>query len=179
MVEMRRIELLTPCLQGRCSPSWATPPYWLHLLPGFLDSVDECWPFQMSFHCDAYFSFVRLIRSPGIRKNMVGLTRLELVTSRLSGVRSNQLSYKPIFEIFRFHPDLPHAVFPEPSEQVPRSRESSYASTSASISGSELPPISASFVRAFGKSCVEMKRFELSTPCLQGRCSPNWATPPT
>ena len=27
---------------------------------------------------------------------MVGLTRLELVTSRLSGVRSNHLSYKPI-----------------------------------------------------------------------------------
>ena len=25
---------------------------------------------------------------------------------------------------------------------------------------------------------VEMKRFELLTPCLQGRCSPNWATPP-
>ena len=28
---------------------------------------------------------------------MVGLTRLELVTSRLSGVRSNLLSYKPSF----------------------------------------------------------------------------------
>ena len=95
LVEMRRIELLTPCLQGRCSPSWATPPYWLHLLPGFLDSVDECWPFQMSFHCDAYFSFVRLIRSPGIRKNMVGLTRLELVTSRLSGVRSPSWAIGP------------------------------------------------------------------------------------
>ena len=27
MVETRRIELLTPCLQGRCSPSWATPPF--------------------------------------------------------------------------------------------------------------------------------------------------------
>ena len=51
----------------------------------------------MSFHCDAYFSFVRLIRSPGIRKNMVGLTRLELVTSRLSGVRSNQLSDRPAY----------------------------------------------------------------------------------
>ena len=51
----------------------------------------------MSFHCDAHFSFVRLIRSPGIRKNMVGLTRLELVTSRLSGVRSNQLSYRPAY----------------------------------------------------------------------------------
>ena len=30
---------------------------------------------------------------------MVGLTRLELVTSRLSGVRSNQLSYRPCFLI--------------------------------------------------------------------------------
>ena len=27
---------------------------------------------------------------------MVGLSRLELLTSRLSGVRSNQLSYRPI-----------------------------------------------------------------------------------
>ena len=26
LVELRRIELLTPCLQGRCSPSWATAP---------------------------------------------------------------------------------------------------------------------------------------------------------
>ena len=24
---MRRFELLTPCLQGRCSPNWATPPW--------------------------------------------------------------------------------------------------------------------------------------------------------
>ena len=53
----------------------------------------------------------------------MGLSGLEPPTSRLSGVRSNQLSYKPIFEILRFQ--------------------------------------------------VEMKRFELSTPCLQGRCSPN------
>ena len=45
----------------------------------------------------------------------MGLSGLEPPTSRLSGVRSNQLSYKPT---------------------------------------------------------VEMKRFELSTPCLQGRCSP-------
>ena len=27
LVEMRRVELLTPCLQGRCSPNWATPPH--------------------------------------------------------------------------------------------------------------------------------------------------------
>ena len=30
---------------------------------------------------------------------MVGLTRLELVTSRLSGVRSNRLSYKPGYDL--------------------------------------------------------------------------------
>ena len=29
LVEMRRIELLTLCVQGRCSPSWATPPFFL------------------------------------------------------------------------------------------------------------------------------------------------------
>ena len=29
----------------------------------------------------------------------MGLTRLELVTSRLSGVRSNQLSYRPISRV--------------------------------------------------------------------------------
>ena len=53
---------------------------------------------------------------------MVGLSGLELLTSRLSGVRSNQLSYRPIM--------------------------------------------------------VETRRIELLTPCLQGRCSPSWATPP-
>ena len=35
----------------------------------------------------------------------MGLTRLELVTSRLSGVRSNQLSYKPILKSFDFSGD--------------------------------------------------------------------------
>ena len=72
LVEMRRIELLTPCLQGRCSPSWATPP----------------WCFFQSFSIVFSFSFAW--------KNVVGLTRLELVTSRLSGVRSNRLSYRPM-----------------------------------------------------------------------------------
>ena len=32
---------------------------------------------------------------------MVGLTRIELVTSSLSGTRSNQLSYKPKSQIIR------------------------------------------------------------------------------
>ena len=53
----------------------------------------------------------------------MGLSGLEPPTSRLSGVRSNQLSYKPIYQEYSL--------------------------------------------------AMEMKRFELSTPCLQGRCSPN------
>ena len=32
LVEMRRVELLTPCLQGRCSPNWATPPFFPSVL---------------------------------------------------------------------------------------------------------------------------------------------------
>ena len=27
IMETERFELLTPCLQGRCSPNWATPPF--------------------------------------------------------------------------------------------------------------------------------------------------------
>ena len=72
---------------------------------------------------------------------MVGLSGLEPPTSRLSGARSNLLSYKPISPgVIRFlHPAL------------------------HSLSNVVL---------------VEMMGFEPMTPCLQGRCSPNWATPP-
>ena len=38
-------------------------------------------------------------RSNGIRQVLVGLGRVELPTSRLSGVRSNHLSYRPVFEV--------------------------------------------------------------------------------
>ena len=63
------------------------------------------------------------------KNNLVGLNGLEPSTSRLSGVRSNQLGYKPIFQ------------------EV--------------VSG--LPYF----------HLVEMRRIELLTPCLQGRCSPS------
>ena len=59
---------------------------------------------------------------------MVGLRGLEPPTLRLSGVRSNHLSYKPM--LFR--------------------RQKSF----------------------FLSPLVEMRRIELLTPCLQGRCSP-------
>ena len=40
-MEMERFELLTPCLQGRCSPNWATPPYnpGIHLLSHAVSSI--------------------------------------------------------------------------------------------------------------------------------------------
>ena len=65
--------------------------------------------------------------------SLVGSSGLEPPTSRLSGARSNHLSYEPI-KVFRCI--------------------------------SSLSPL------------VEMMGFEPMTPCLQGRCSPNWATPP-
>ena len=65
---------------------------------------------------------------------MVGTSGLEPPTSRLSGARSNHLSYAPLWLFFA----------------VPL-----------------LIPL------------VEMMGIEPMTPCLQGRCSPSWATPPS
>ena len=64
-----------------------------------------------------------LILRSVILKVLVGSSGLEPPTSRLSGVRSNHLSYEPDLQT--------------------------------------LSPV------------VEMNRIELSTPCLQGRCSPS------
>ena len=69
-------------------------------------------------------------------RSLVGTSGLEPPTSRLSGVRSNHLSYAPIQSVSRL------------------------------------------FSFLFSCPVVEMKRIELLTPCVQGRCSPSWATPP-
>ena len=71
---------------------------------------------------------------------LVGSSGLEPPTSRLSGARSNHLSYEPIklFDVSR---------------------------------------LSRLFFTAFSP-LVEMMGIEPMTPCLQGRCSPSWATPP-
>ena len=72
---------------------------------------------------------------------MVGLDGLEPSTSRLSGARSNHLSYRPFtcwWSLVLIH-----------LGSIP-----------------------------LGLPLVEMKGIEPLTPCLQGRCSPSWATPP-
>ena len=66
---------------------------------------------------------------------LLGSSGLEPPTSRLSGARSNQLSYEPV--------------------------------GCASV-----------WIRVSDVIRLEMMGFEPMTPCLQGRCSPNWATPP-
>ena len=86
VVEMRRIELLTPCLQGRCSPSWATPPNFT------LVNFDEV---RIFFDVVAYSLYARPRKNSKFAK-LVGLSGLEPPTSRLSGVRSNRLSYRPM-----------------------------------------------------------------------------------
>ena len=75
-------------------------------------------------------------------QEVVGSSGLEPPTSRLSGVRSNHLSYEPI-------------------SLVPRRLVSR--------------PVFACFLWLSppAQPVVEMNRFELLTPCLQGRCSPN------
>jgi hypothetical protein len=65
MVEVNGIEPMTSCVQGRRSPSWATPPI----------SVD---------------SYQKKLLTENWTLILVGLDRFELSTSRLSGVRSNQ-----------------------------------------------------------------------------------------
>ena len=76
LVEHRGIEPLTSGLQSPRSPSWANAPY----VRSSIISASSA----NSAHGEAL-----------IRKIMVGPSRLELLTSRLSGVRSNQLSYGP------------------------------------------------------------------------------------
>ena len=50
---------------------------------------------QLSYGPVSDAGLCRLCLSPSRRRRMVGLGRFELPTSRLSGVRSNQLSYRP------------------------------------------------------------------------------------
>ena len=77
-MEITRFELVTSCLQGRRSPNWAIPPNGIFNIHFLLMGLSG--PYLLSL----------------ILKDL-GLSGLEPPTSRLSGVRSNRLSYKPFF----------------------------------------------------------------------------------
>ena len=98
-----------------------------------------------------------LVRELPRRQPLVGSNGLEPSTSRLSGVRSNHLSYEPIsVAVSSCHsrPTCCCAVLF--ASRVPTCRSYSLQRV--------LPP---------AQLVVEMNRIELSTPCLQGRCSPS------
>ena len=99
----------------------------------------EEWRMNVEKRFAFFFLFYSLLPLTYSLHFMVGLDGLEPSTSRLSGVRSNHLSYRPFLLV------------------VPRSFPS--------------------WFRRF-RRLVEMMGFEPMTPCLQGRCSPSWATPP-
>ena len=79
----------------------------------------------------------------------MGSSGLEPPTSRLSGARSNQLSYEP----------KGYAAF------LKESLAKNFIMGQFSVHSPEVP---ASLTRL-----LEMRGFEPLTPCLQGRCSPN------
>ena len=59
----------------------------------------ELWPLTWCVGAPTCSQHIRTFPSPQLfrhRKNMVGLGRFELPTSRLSSARSNQLSYRPL-----------------------------------------------------------------------------------
>ena len=91
MVEMMGFEPMTPCLQGRCSPSWATPPfYWEFCFSPFLRlRAGRITRFKLC-----------LCTSAPCASALVGPSGLEPPTSCLSGTRSNLLSYDPMWLVW-------------------------------------------------------------------------------
>ena len=102
-MELGGLEPPTPCLQSRCSSQLSYSPL----------SPARLWAWQeLNRAGTARALAARLIAAelPGSRTHLrihlhreqhagpaVGLAGVEPATSRLSGVRSNHLSYKPIF----------------------------------------------------------------------------------
>jgi hypothetical protein len=145
----------------------------------------------------------RSVRSlQGASAPLVGSSGLEPPTSRLSGVRSNRLSYEPMFGLaHRGYGVRWSCTLSAFSENTPRfavdSRcvaacvrltltELRLASSATGGASAPLPRLSGvrsnrlSYEPMFGRarcSCgaqivVEMSGFEPLTPCLQSRCSP-------
>ena len=89
---------------------------------------------------------------------VVGSSGLEPPTSRLSGVRSNHLSYEPISVAVAVRA-FPASLFP------------GFAFALTFAAGTLFVLVSVANCSAL--AVVETNRIELSTPCLQGRCSPS------
>ena len=97
---------------------------------------------------------------------LVGLSGLEPPTSRLSGVRSNRLSYKPIFPASRLSGLLATVA-------VPLLLRSSGASFDSPASLRRFPSLRFSAGQNRALPVVEINGIEPLTSCLQSRRSPS------
>ena len=61
-MEMERFELLTPCLQGRCSPNWATPPFGIYLIFCFLIWQPPAFPYRHQYSIIGRFRLNHRVR---------------------------------------------------------------------------------------------------------------------
>lgn len=92
LVEVSGVEPLTLRLQSGCSTNWATPPtsFKLRRLTLLRQELQRMLLVFKAYHWLKLYQSSLLIR-------LVGLSRLERLTSPLSAECSNQLSYRPIF----------------------------------------------------------------------------------
>ena len=95
---------------------------------------------------------------------MVGLDGLEPSTSRLSGVRSNHLSYKPMFSIL-FSYELKLDIFNVLMDDI--------GTNLSAYSLITTKQFNQYYFVALHKFLVEINGIEPLTPCLQSRCSPS------
>ena len=141
----------TVCFRFHVQTRFKSDPY-IILLAHVCSFFELC-----SFHFTLNWVFHQL---PGTMKrtvSVVGLSGLEPPTSRLSGVRSNRLSYKPIFPAFRLSP-LATILFGVLCLTL-------YFKLSPYKTKRIIP-------------VVEINGIEPLTSCLQSRRSPSWAKPP-
>ena len=104
--------------------------------------------------------------NPAHFRVLVGLSGLEPPTSRLSGVRSNRLSYKPIFPASRLSGLLATVA-------VPLLLRSSGASFDSPASLRRFPSLRFSAGQNRALPVVEINGIEPLTSCLQSRRSPS------
>ena len=112
------------------------------------------------------FTVTQTLACIPVKPTKMGSSGLEPPTSRLSGARSNLLSYEPASGTVP--PPYPHLLW---LGSGMLSRSSALGSLRFLTSHS-VPVRSRRSVFRF-TSVMEMMGFEPMTPCLQGRCSPN------